>query len=140
MSVKITPSTANSYLVNGVEVYQDSNNNWLARGELTSEEYAAFLSYIHPITEEKKSAPKNRPSDSEHRKKKLLEIEETIDKIQKQLSYLSNNTTLSEKENVGIRKYYQNQLKKQNELQNEIINGFPVAHQIVEANAPKPSF
>ena len=55
MAVKITPTVANTYLVNDVELYQDSENNWLSRGELTTEETTAFLNYIEPITVQKKT-------------------------------------------------------------------------------------
>ena len=71
MAVKITPTVANTYLVNDVELYQDSENNWLSRGELTTEETTAFLNYIEPITVQKKNNSKQQLFDLERLKKEL---------------------------------------------------------------------
>lgn len=43
MSITIKPIVEHeSYDVNGKEVYKDSNNNWVARQELTTNEAKAF--------------------------------------------------------------------------------------------------
>lgn len=52
MSVKIEPKTDHeSYLVNNKEVYKDSNGNWIARQELTTQENNAFSNYRKSVIE-----------------------------------------------------------------------------------------
>ncbi|MEZ7494482.1 hypothetical protein QO206_03230 [Leeuwenhoekiella aequorea] len=47
MGVTIEPTVnADAYWVNSKEVYLDSNNKWIAREELTTNEATAFRSYI----------------------------------------------------------------------------------------------
>ncbi len=52
MSVTIQPKTDHeSYLVNNKEVYKDSNGNWIARQELTTQENNAFSNYRKSVIE-----------------------------------------------------------------------------------------
>ena len=52
MSVTIQPKTDHeSYLVNNKEVYKDSNGNWIARQELTTQENNAFSNYRKLVIE-----------------------------------------------------------------------------------------
>ena len=52
MSVTIQPKTDHeSYLVNNKEVYKDSNGNWIARQELTTQENNAFSNYRKAVIE-----------------------------------------------------------------------------------------
>ena len=52
MSVIIQPKTDHeSYLVNNKEVYKDSNGNWIARQELTTQENNAFSNYRKSVIE-----------------------------------------------------------------------------------------
>jgi hypothetical protein len=139
MSVKITPTEANSYLVNHIEVYQDSENNWLSRRELTPEENTAFLNYIKPITEEKKSDATKKPFDLECPKAKLKKIDDTIEKINKQREILDTKEDLLSDESRTLRNFYHTQLNKYHDMRNEIINNISVEYKIVQANAPKPA-
>ena len=52
MSVKIIPITDHeSYNVNGKEIYNDTNGNWIARQELTTQEANAFNNYKKAVIE-----------------------------------------------------------------------------------------
>lgn len=133
MSVKITPTEANSYMVNNTEVYQDSENNWLSRGELTQEEKTAFLNYIKPITAEKKNNSKKKLFGLECLKK----VDSTLEKISKQLEILNSGNDLFSREKLTLRNYYHKQLNKYHEMRNEIINNLPVTFKTVKANRPK---
>lgn len=54
MSVTITPITDHeSYSVNNKEIYKDSNGNWIAREELTTQENNAFSNYRKSVIENK---------------------------------------------------------------------------------------
>lgn len=54
MSVRIEPIIDHeSYSVNGKEVYKDSNDNWIQRQELTSQEANAFNNYKKAIINNK---------------------------------------------------------------------------------------
>lgn len=133
MSVKITPTEANSYMVNNTEVYQDSENNWLSRGELSSEEKTAFLNYIKPITVEKKNNSKKKLFGLECLKK----VDSTLAKLKKQLEILNSGNDLFSREKLTLRNYYHKQLNKYHEMRNEIINNLPVTFKTVKANRPK---
>lgn len=131
MSVKITPTEANSYMVNNTEVYQDSENKWLIRGELSTEEKTAFLNYIKPITAEKKNNSKKKLFGFEHLKK----VDSTLEKLSTQLEILNSGNDLFSREKLTLRNYYHKQLNKYHEMRNEIINNLPVTYKIVKANA-----
>lgn len=52
MSVKIIPIIDHeSYNVNGKEIYKDTNSNWIARQELTTQENNAFRNYKKAVIE-----------------------------------------------------------------------------------------
>lgn len=54
MSVVIRPIVDGSqYEINGKDIYKDSNENWIARQELTSQELNAFNNYKKAIIENK---------------------------------------------------------------------------------------
>jgi len=54
MSIKIIPVVDHeSYNVNGKEIYKDSNNNYVARQELTTQETMAFGNYRKAVIENK---------------------------------------------------------------------------------------
>ena len=54
MSVTIIPITDHeSYSVNNKQVYKDSNGNWIARQELTTQENNAFSNYRKAVIENK---------------------------------------------------------------------------------------
>jgi hypothetical protein len=54
MSVTILPVVDHeSYNVNGKEVYKDSNGNWIARQELSTQETMAFSNYRKAVIENK---------------------------------------------------------------------------------------
>ncbi len=137
MSVKITPTEANSYMVNTTEVYQDSENNWLSRGELTMEEHSAFLNYIKPITAEKKNNSKKLLSDLECPKAQLKKVDDTIQKINKQRKILDAKEDLLSDESITLRKYYENKLQQYKQMRNKIINNISVTFKTVTANRPK---
>ena len=46
--IKKTPEEI--YLVNGKSLYQDSNNNWVSKEELTSNEAKAFRLHLNKVT------------------------------------------------------------------------------------------
>jgi len=52
MSVKIIPIIDHeSYNVNGKEIYKDTNGNWIARQEFTTQETMAFNNYKKSVIE-----------------------------------------------------------------------------------------
>ena len=52
MSVKINPIVDHErYNVNGKEIYKDTNGNWIAPAELSSQERNAFYNYKKAIIE-----------------------------------------------------------------------------------------
>ena len=52
MSVTINPVIDHeSYNVNGKEIYKDTNGNWIARQELTTQETMAFGNYRKAVIE-----------------------------------------------------------------------------------------
>lgn len=132
MSVKITPTDANSYMVNNIEVYQDSENNWLSRGELSAEENAAFLNYIKPITVEKKNNSKKKLFVLDCPKEQLKKVDDTITKLSKQLEILNSGKELFSREKLTLRNYYHKKLNQYNEMRNKIINNLPVKFKTVK--------
>lgn len=137
MSVKITPTEANSYMVNNTEVYQDSENNWLSRGELSTEEKTAFLNYIKPITAEKKNNSKKKLFGLECLKAKLKKVDDTIEKITKQRKILDSKKDLFSDESLTLRKYYENKLQQHQQMRDTIINNISVTFKTVTAHRPK---
>jgi hypothetical protein len=54
MSVKIIPIVDHeSYNVNGKEIYKDTNDNWIARQELSTQETMAFNNYKKAVIDNK---------------------------------------------------------------------------------------
>lgn len=54
MSIIIKPIVDHErYEVNNKEIYKDSNGNWVARTELTSQETIAFRNYVKAVIENK---------------------------------------------------------------------------------------
>lgn len=51
MSVKVAQKTDRTIFVNDKEVYKDTNENWIARQELTVNENRAFLQFIHATSQ-----------------------------------------------------------------------------------------
>ena len=136
MSVKITPTEVNSYLVNGKEVYQDSSSNWICKEELNPSELSAWKDYINQLNGKSNSNPLElHPQQI----KELSDLDKKIDKVHTQLGYLSRNRTISHTEKDGLKKYYNDKINKYNEMRNEIINAFPVTYKIVEAHASAQS-
>lgn len=52
MSVKINHIDDRKMTVNGKEVYQDTNDNWVAREELTVTEAAVFSKHLRSLQHE----------------------------------------------------------------------------------------
>jgi hypothetical protein len=132
MSVLISPTESNSYLVNNKEVYQDQSGVWIAREELLPSELKAWKNYIDQMNGEKTSNPLElKPQQIQE----LKNIDEIIDKLNKQISYLPTNRHISAQEREGLKTYYEGQIQKYSGMRSNLINAFPVTYQIVEANA-----
>jgi hypothetical protein len=131
MSVKITPTEANSYMVNNIEVYQNSENNWLSRRELTTEEHSAFLNYINPITDEKKNDSTKKPFDLEHLKTALSIIQEKIAAVVRQKEIIDSRKDTFSEECLRLRNYYHKKLNEYEAKKQAIINQLPVSYKTV---------
>lgn len=136
MSVNITPTEINSYLVNGKEVYQDSSGSWICKEELNPSELSAWKNYIDQLNGKSNSNPLELHAQQIE---ELSELDKKTDKVRKQLQYLSRNKTISHSEKEGLKQYYNSKINKYNEMRNEIINAFPVTYKIVEAHASAQS-
>ena len=115
----ITPTAANSYFINGKEVYEDSQNNWLSREDLTEEEHKDFMAFL-----QKKK--KSKPSHSDLAAKELEEIKKKTASITKQLEILKSNENAPDQEKAGLIKYYESLLTSYDEIRNRIANNCTV--------------
>jgi hypothetical protein len=132
MSVQISPTESNSYLVNNKEVYQDQSGVWIAKEELLPSELSAWKNYMDHMNGEKNSNPLElKPQQIQE----LKNLDEIIEKLNKQISYLPSNKHISAQEREDLKAYYEGQKTKYSGMRTNLINAFPVTYQIVQAGA-----
>ena len=131
MNTEIKETVHGTWLVNGVEVYEDSEGKYVAKGLILENEIKDFLAYI------KKNASTNRLFGLESLKKELQKVDDTISKLKIQLYILNSGKNLFSREKITLLNYYHKQLNKYHEMRNEIINNLPVTFKTVTVNRPR---
>jgi catechol-2,3-dioxygenase len=122
MSIQIKPTENNSYLVNGIEVYQDQEGNWVSREELNMLEQKQFLNHLALLKAQKKNNSKKMLSDLEANEIDIAKWTEKIKHVKQQLHFLYTNENIDDEDKISLGKYYGGVLKEFTANRQVLIN------------------
>lgn len=123
MSVKITETPQGTHLVNGIEVYEDLDGKYIAKGLLVEPEIKAFRNYMNQL----KKAKVKEVSIAE----RLIEINTKLSNIKMQREFLDRKDDLLSEESIKLRRYYEKMKDKYTEMRNNIIANLKVTSEAV---------